>query len=248
MSPSSRAVCNCNRKLHISRANPYLAPCLHRLCTSSRQSLYAMLSLVLDSLRTHVKETPMVPHASFTFLLVITTLLVLLPGAATAERRMALVMGNAAYEIGPLRNPVNDATDIATTLQQLSFQVTLLRDADLRTMLEGVDAFSRQLRQGGIGLFYFAGHGIQVSGENYLIPVRARINREQDVPYEAVPVGRILGSMEDAANGFNILILDACRDNPFARQWRSSQRGLAVTQAVGGLAHSLCHGTRSGRR
>ena len=176
----------------------------------------------------------MVPHASFTFLLVITTLLVLLPGAATAERRMALVMGNAAYEIGPLRNPVNDATDIATTLQQLSFQVTLLRDADLRTMLEGVDAFSRQLRQGGIGLFYFAGHGLQVSGENYLIPVRARINREQDVPYEAVPVGRILGSMEDAANGFNILILDACRDNPFARQWRSSQRGLAVTQAVAG--------------
>jgi hypothetical protein len=83
-------------------------------------------------------------------------------------------------------------------------------------------------------LFYFAGHGVQVGGENYLIPVRARISREQDVPYEAVPVGRILGSMEDAANGFNILILDACRDNPFARQWRSSQRGLAVTQAVAG--------------
>ena len=84
-------------------------------------------------------------------------------------------------------------------------------------MVEAIDLFSRRLRQGGVGVFYFAGHGIQVGGENYLIPVDARIGREQDVPYEAVPVGRILGGMEDADNQLNILIFDACRDNPFTR-------------------------------
>src|SRR4029453_16479573 len=98
-------------------------------------------------------------------------------------------------------------------------------------MIEAIGLFSRQLRQGGVGVFYFAGHGVQVGGENYLIPVDARIGREQDVPYEAVPVGRILGGMEDADNQLNIIILDACRDNPFARQWRSGQRGRAGIQA-----------------
>lgn len=154
---------------------------------------------------------------------------------AAAERRTALLIGNAAYsEGGALRNPVNDATDMDAALRALGFQVTVLRDADLRTMQEGLEHFLRVLRQGGAGLFYFAGHGVQVQGENYLIPVRARINREQDIPYEAIPVGRILGGMEDANNQLNLLILDACRDNPFARQWRSQTRGLAVTQAARG--------------
>ena len=123
---------------------------------------------------------------------------------------------------------------MGAALSQLGFTVTMLRDADLRTMQEAIEVFLRQLRQGGVGLFYFAGHGMQVHGENYLIPLHARINREQDVPYEAVPVGRILGGMEDANNQLNIIILDACRDNPYLRQWRSSQHGLAVTQAARG--------------
>jgi uncharacterized caspase-like protein len=170
----------------------------------------------------------------FCSLLVLTLLLLRLPAPASAERRIALVIGNGAYEIDPLRNPVNDASDIAVTLWQLGFQVTLLRDATLRTILEAIDTFSRQLGQGGVGLFYFAGHGVQVGGEHYLFPVSAQVTREQDVLYEAVPVGRILGAMEDADNQINIIILDACRDNPFARQWRSGQRGLAVTQAIRG--------------
>jgi uncharacterized caspase-like protein len=163
-----------------------------------------------------------------------------------AERRTALVIGNAAYgEFGVLRNPVNDATDMATTLRQLSFDVTLLRDVDLRTIQEAVETFVRQLRQGGVGLFYFAGHGMQVQGENYLIPLRARINREQDVVYETIPVGRILGGMEDAGNQLNIIILDACRDNPYARQWRSDQRGLAMLQGAHGslIAYATAPGT-----
>jgi uncharacterized caspase-like protein len=167
-------------------------------------------------------------------LAVLALLFLLLSTTARAERRIALVIGNAAYEVGLLRNPGHDASDIATTLRQLGFEVTLLRDAARRPMVEAIDLFSRRLRQGGVGVFYFAGHGVQVGGENYLIPVDARIGREQDVPYEAVPVGRILGGMEDADNQLNILILDACRDNPFARQWRSSPRGLAVMQAARG--------------
>ena len=167
-------------------------------------------------------------------LLVVALLLLMFPIAAVAERRTALVIGNAAYDFGSLRNPVNDATDIAAALRQLGFEVSLQPNADLRVMHEAIETFSRQLRQGGAGLFYFAGHGVQVGGENYLIPIRARISRQQDVQYEAVPVGRILGGMEDAENQLNIIILDACRDNPWARQWRSSQRGLAMVQAAHG--------------
>jgi uncharacterized caspase-like protein len=97
-------------------------------------------------------------------LAVIALLLLLLPAIASAERRTALVISNAAYEVGRLRNPVHDASDMSTTLQQLGFEVTLLSDADRRTMVEAIDLLSRQLRQGGVGLFYFAGHGVQVSG------------------------------------------------------------------------------------
>ena len=158
----------------------------------------------------------------------------MLATTAVAERRTALVMGNAAYEQSPLQNPGNDARDMAAALRRLGFEVTLVRDADLRTMREAIEAFSQQLRQGGVGLFYFAGHGVQVSGENYMLPLGMHIRREQDVPYEAVPVGRILGGMEDANNQLNIIILDACRDNPFARSWRSIQRGLAPIQAAPG--------------
>ena len=96
---------------------------------------------------------------------------------AVAQHRTALVIGNAAYEVGPLRNPINDASDMAAALQQFGFKVTLLRDIDLRTMREAVDTFGLQLRQGGVGLFYFAGHGAQVNGENYLLPLRANITR-----------------------------------------------------------------------
>jgi uncharacterized caspase-like protein len=160
--------------------------------------------------------------------------LLLASHTAAAPQRVALVIGNAEYAIGRLSNPVHDAADMATLLRQLRFAVTVLRNANLRTMQKAVRTFSRQLRQGGTGLFYYAGHGMQVNGENYLIPLGASIDRIQDVPYEALPVGRILGAMEDAANPTNILILDACRDNPFARTWRSYRRGLAVVQAVRG--------------
>jgi formylglycine-generating enzyme required for sulfatase activity len=154
--------------------------------------------------------------------------------AAEAPRRLALVIGNAAYQSAPLRNPVNDATDMDAVLRRLGFEVTILRNADRRAMGEAIETFSQKLRKGGVGLFYFSGHGIQVRGENYLVPLGATINREQDAEYEAVSVGRVLGGMDDAGNALNIIILDACRNNPYARSFRSSARGLAVVQAARG--------------
>ena len=165
--------------------------------------------------------------------------------ALSAPRRIALVIGNAAYQEGRLRNPVNDATDMAANLRQLGFHVTLLRDVQRPEMDGAIDTFSRQLRQGGVGLFYFAGHGVQVAGENYLIPLGARLVRAQDVRYQAVPVGQVLGALEDADNGLNIMILDACRNNPFARSWRSRTRGLVAVQAVEGslIAYATAPGS-----
>jgi hypothetical protein len=116
----------------------------------------------------------------------------------------------------------------------MGFAVRLLHNVDLRQMREAIESFRKELRPGVVGLFYFAGHGLQVKGENYLVPIGARIAREQDVEFETVAVGRILGALEDAANEVNIVILDACRTNPFARHVRSFQRGLAATQAVTG--------------
>jgi formylglycine-generating enzyme required for sulfatase activity len=173
------------------------------------------------------------------------TVLPAAPAPPMAERRTALVIGNSAYAEGPLANPVNDATDMASALQQMGFAVTLLRDADLRRMRDAIETFRKELRPGVVGLFYFAGHGLQVKGENYLVPIGARIAREQDVEYETVHVGRILGAMEDAENGVNVIILDACRNNPFTRSFRSSQRGLAVTQAITGslIAYATAPGS-----
>ncbi len=95
-------------------------------------------------------------------------------------------------------------------------------------MEEAVEDFGNRLKRGGVGLFYYAGHGIQVNGVNYLIPVRAKINKESDVRFKAFDLGQILAEMENANNGLNIVLLDACRDNPFARSMRSTSRGLAI--------------------
>lgn len=168
-------------------------------------------------------------------LLGVVLVLVAMPAEAATQQRTALIIGNATYASNPLRNSVNDAMDMAAALKHIGFTVTLLSNATLRTMDEAVRTFSAQLRQGGVGLFYYSGHGLQIAGENYLLPIGARIDREQDVPYEAFPVGRVLGGMEDARNPFNIVILDACRDNPLASSTRSTRKGLAPMQAAQGL-------------
>jgi len=131
-------------------------------------------------------------------------------GAATASPRRALVIGNAAYatDIGPLQNPVNDAADMAASLQKLGFTVTLVRDADKQRMVEAVEAFGRQLHPQDVGLFYFAGHGAEGSdGHNYLIPTSARITRPVDIQYQGVAADWVLAHMEESREGaVNILV------------------------------------------
>ena len=148
--------------------------------------------------------------------------------------RLALVIGNSDYQTAPLDNPLNDAEDMAATLKNLGFRTILKKNADQRTMEDAIRFFGKELRRGGVGLFYFAGHGMQVEGRNYLIPIDARIESENDVKYEAVDAGRVLGQMEDAQNQINIVILDACRNNPFSRNFRTSERGLARMDAPKG--------------
>ena len=150
------------------------------------------------------------------------------PLQAAMEQRIALVIGNSSYTSGPLKNPVNDATDMAAALKRLGFKVNLKKNANLETMEGAIEDFGNQLKRGGIGLFYYAGHGVQVNGINYLIPVNAKINKESDVRYRAVDAGRILDEMANANNGLNIVLLDACRDNPFGKSFRSASRGLAI--------------------
>ena len=151
------------------------------------------------------------------------------------QQRIALVIGNANYTVGKLKTPLNDATDMANALKELGFEVILLKDSSKRQMDDALDQFTTRINQGYVGLFYYAGHGMEVEGENYLIPVNAHIKYEKDVEYESMPLGKILGRMEDAGNRINIVILDACRDNPFRKFWRSSSRGLtAPLQAVSG--------------
>ncbi|ACK71875.1 peptidase C14 caspase catalytic subunit p20 [Gloeothece citriformis PCC 7424] len=153
---------------------------------------------------------------------------------AQKQSKIALVIGNANYEEEALSNPVNDATDIANALKELGFEVTLVTNKDLPTMEEAIDNFSRQL-QGGVGVFYYAGHGVQVEGENYLVPLKAKLEREKDVKYEAYPLGKVLDRMEEAengVNGVNIVIIDACRDNPFYRRWRSNSRSSTISRGL----------------
>ncbi len=181
-------------------------------------------------------------------LIVIICLAVLLTpsnSASVQERRIALVIGNGTYKSSPLANPVNDANDIAAALKNLGFSVRLKINADQRSMERSIREFGKDLRSGSIGLFYFAGHGIQVHGRNYLIPIGADVESEADVKYESVDAGRVLSQMYEAENSLNIIILDACRDNPYARSFRSSEKGLAKMDAPTGsiLAYATAPGS-----
>ena len=147
------------------------------------------------------------------------------------SQRVALVIGNAAYKDAPLANPVNDARAIAQALKDSGFTVITRENIDQRGMLSALREFGDRLRGGGTGLFYYAGHGMQIKGRNYLIPVGATIEREDEVAYNAVDAQAVLDKMEAAGNVANIMILDACRNNPFTRNTRSGQAGLAQMDA-----------------
>lgn len=156
------------------------------------------------------------------------------PPAQVGEQRVALVIGNAAYKEAPLRNPVNDATDMARALREMGFAVTLRTNATHKEMEQAIQQFGLDIRRGGVGLFFFAGHGIQSSRSNYLVPIGANIQSEADLKFQSVDSGWVLAQMEDARNRVNIVVLDACRNNPYARSFRSAARGLAIMDAAKG--------------
>ncbi len=162
-----------------------------------------------------------------------------------ALHRTALVIGNSNYEQSPLRNPANDSRAMGNTLKDLGFDVTLQFNLNLRQMNEAVRGFGQKIKDGGVGLFYFAGHGVQVDGVNYLAPVGARVEKEQDVKIKMLDIGKVTAEMEAAKNGLNVLILDACRDNPFVRAFRSPSPGLAPINASSGtyIAFASAPGT-----
>jgi len=175
------------------------------------------------------------------------TAFIILGGAfdALASDRVALVIGNGAYKTSPLKNPANDARDMAAALKGMGFDVTAITDATLQQMENAVREFGAKLRNGGVGLFYYAGHGMQVAGENYLIPVDTKIEGEADVKFGALNAGKVLARMEDAGNELNIVALDACRTNPFAKSFRSSEPGLARMDAPKGSL--IAYATAPGR-
>lgn len=153
----------------------------------------------------------------------------------SGKKRVALVIGNGGYSNSPLLNPVNDATDFASTLRNLGFEVQLGINQRRTELRSSIRTFGDRLRATqGVGLFFYAGHGIQVNGKNYLIPIGTTVYREYEVEDECVSADLILRSMEDASNALNIVILDACRNNPYARSWRSAGNGLARMAAPSG--------------
>jgi len=164
----------------------------------------------------------------------------LLPVAlpASAETRIALIIGNGDYARANLRlaNTVNDATAMQRALQQAGFQTIVRLNATRLDFYRAVDEFSTKIARDphAVGLFYYAGHGVQSDGVNYLIPVDAEIESDADLEADAFDVGRVLRGMGAAQNEMNIVILDACRDNPLPRSRRGMERGLARMQAPSG--------------
>lgn len=165
-------------------------------------------------------------------------LLVAISHAALAAERLALVVGNARYtNVTPLDNTVNDATDVAVALEALGFRVMLHTDVRSRASFREI---LRQYREQliadprNVGVFFYAGHAVQVEGENYLIPVAGDIRNKPDLESEAITLGYVTAMAEDAGNDVNLFFIDACRDNPFRGFSRSVRRGLAPPESPQG--------------
>jgi len=158
--------------------------------------------------------------------------------------RIALVIGNSRYPDSPLDNPGNDAEAMAEYLKRSGFSVNLKLNATRKEMQEAIRAYGSELtQQKSIGVFYFAGHGAQLAWRNYLIPVDAKINKLSDMQTQGVDLGVLLDSLKKAGNPMNVVILDACRDNPFGAT-RIEQKGLSQVDAPPGtlLAYATSPG------
>jgi Caspase domain len=165
--------------------------------------------------------------------------------AIAQERRVALVVGNAAYKSSPLANPVNDSRAMANALRGLGFEVIERQNLAREDFAKAVREYGDKLRGASVGLFYFAGHGLQVRGRNFLVPVDADIQHEDEVPYRGFDVNEVLDKMDSARTAVNLVVLDACRNNPFATSFKATQAGLAQIDAPTGtlIAFSTAPGS-----
>ena len=165
--------------------------------------------------------------------------LLALAASAVEAARVALVMGNQAYVAGPLKNPVNDAEAMATALRGLGFNVTLVKNFKRDDIGRTVEGFANRIRAGDEVVVFYAGHGLQVKGTNYLPAVDARIGVESDVALNSLNLNELLQRLDEAKAGVRLLLVDACRDNPYSRGFRSSTRGLARVEGApsGTLMH-----------
>ena len=174
------------------------------------------------------------------------------PGAAPAQGnpvlsapKRALVIGNARYRDAPLRNPVNDAQGMAAALEATGFEVDLGLDLTQAQMRQAIAAYVEGLvKARAVGLFYFAGHGVQLAWRNYLVPVDAQIEHIDEVRSRTIDVNSVIDGIRTAGNPMNLIILDACRDNPFGTQTNVGQRGLSQLDAPPGtlLAYATAPG------
>ena len=168
-------------------------------------------------------------------------LLAAITGPALASSRVALVIGNAVYDHVPkLKNPLNDAEDIGGALDRIGFAVTRIDNADYADLRRGLRAFRRQASTAKIAVVFYAGHGIEVNKHNFLVPVDARLETDGEVEFEAVPLDLVMSAVEGASE-FRLVVLDACRENPFLKSiarekgsTRSIGRGLARAEPSGG--------------
>jgi hypothetical protein len=161
------------------------------------------------------------------------------------ERRVALVIGNAKYKEAPLINPVNDARDIAAALQRTGFEVIIALDATQKEMNRAIAKFGDRLTLDSVALFYYAGHGMQVRGKNYLIPIDAEIKSESSVRVESVDVDGVLDQL--STSDLNVVILDACRNNPFERRANRSIGAAGLAQMEAPKGSLIAYATAPGR-
>jgi hypothetical protein len=154
------------------------------------------------------------------------------------------VIGNSTYKASPLKNPVNDARDMANSLRGYGFTVIERNNLTVKQIGSTLREFRSKLTAGSVALVFYAGHGIQIKGENYLPAVDADIVGEEDVPNQSLSTRQIMDVLADAKSRMNLVFLDACRDNPFARSFRSSSRGLGKENAPSGTLISFA--TRPG--
>jgi len=165
-----------------------------------------------------------------------------------AKRAIALAIGNSTYPGQELKNPVNDATDFSSKLKRLGFVVKTLTNITVEQLDSAIDQFGDDLKSYDVGLFFFAGHGLQINGENYVTATNTNFHSESSVKFSAVNLNKVLSLMESSKNSTNIVILDACRDNPYERAWNRSinQSGLAPMYAPKGTL--IAYATSPGQR